>query len=229
MVGRITTAHNSIQNTILTVCHANKWKHIPGIKHVELEPFSFSSTIYTTFFRECRPIEPDFCGRIMAGFILHHCLTQILDLAFSFLIQVSNLQIRKKVIWLKYWLSLVTHVSFVCRQLNLPITEFELVSSPPDPTPRPFLFPVPGALNVGLYCNVYSPCPLWIYTCSRIVFLTPFNVDPFPGRPLNFNTGINSPLVCRPTPYEACPVSWIYIKQSSIILMDPLDTCINTK
>ena len=99
MVGRITTAHNSIQNTILTVCHANKWKHIPGIKHVELEPFSFSSTIYTTFFRECRPIEPDFCGRIMAGFILHHCLTQILDLAFSFLIQVSNLQFRKKTLY----------------------------------------------------------------------------------------------------------------------------------
>ena len=96
MVGRITTAHNSIQNTILTVCHANKWKHIPRIKLVELEPFSFSSTIYTTFFRECRPIEPDFCGRIMAGFILHHCLTQILDLTFSFLIQVSNLQIRQK-------------------------------------------------------------------------------------------------------------------------------------
>ena len=70
MVGRITTAHTTIQNKILTVCHANKWRHIPRIKLVELKPFSFASTIYTTFFRECRPIEPDFCSRIMAGFIL---------------------------------------------------------------------------------------------------------------------------------------------------------------
>ena len=150
MVGRITTAHSSIQNTILTVCHTNKWKHIPGIKHVELEPFSFSSTIYTTFFRECRPIEPDFCGRIMAGFILHHCLTQILDLAFSFLIQVSNLQIRRKKLFdwnTFFWLNLVTHVSFVCRQLNLPITESEAgVLFPPTQVPAPSYSPAQGLL-----------------------------------------------------------------------------------
>ena len=165
----------------------------------------FSSTIYTTFFRECRPIEPDFCGRIMAGFILHHCLTQILDLAFSFLIQVSNLQIRQKSYLTEILFFLIEpHVSFVCRQLNLPITESDAgVLFPPTPsTPRLFLFPGPGAFNVGLYCNVYSQCPLWIYTCSRIVFLTPFNVDPFPGRPLNFNTGINSPWSVDPLPMK---------------------------
>ena len=87
-------------------------------------------------------------------------------------------------------------------------------------------------LMEGIKCEIFKfqhtrNCQLFIENgakrvmCSRIVFLTPFNVNPFPGRPLNFNTGINSPLVCRPTPYEACPVSWIFIKQSSIILMDP--------
>ena len=97
-----------------------------------------------------------------------------------------------------WWLT-----SHLCADsLTCQLQSLKLVSSSPRPNSPPLLFPVPGALNVGLYCNVYSPCPLWIYTCSRIVFLTPFNVDPFPGRPLNFNTGINSPWSVDPLPMK---------------------------
>ena len=49
-----------------------------------------------------------------------------------------------------------------------------------------------------------------------------------PACPLNFNRPVLTLPDCKSTP-KACPVSWIFINQSSIVLMYLLGVCINMK